>query len=159
MKHYNAPWGRSLIVISTVATAVCLGVSIVQWQSHHRFWSSWPALLPVSLIVGCALYSIRGYTLSSDTLLVHRLIWSTRIPLADLQSAEVQPSAMKGSIRVFGNGGLFSFTGRYWNRTLGTYRAFVTDLNRTAILRFANRTIVLSPESPEDFVAALPVNR
>ena len=38
------------------------------------------------------------------------------------------------------------------SRALGHYRAFVTDLKRTVVLRFEKKTIVISPENPEKFV-------
>ena len=56
-----------------------------------------------------------------------------------------------GSIRLVGNGGLFSYTGRYRNRALGPYQAWVNDMNRTVVLRFAERTLVVSPADPEAF--------
>lgn len=62
---------------------------------------------------------------------------------------------MRGSLRLCGNGGMFSFTGWYRNRALGVYRAFVTDLKSTVVLKFAKRTIVVSPERPEEFAAEI----
>ena len=56
------------------------------------------------------------------------------------------------SIRTFGNGGLYSFTGWFRNTALGAYRAFVTDPHRTVVLHFPTRTVVVSPSAPEDFV-------
>jgi hypothetical protein len=35
------------------------------------------------------------------------------------------------------------------------YRAWVTDLRRTVVLGFPERTIVLSPDNPEEFVSLL----
>jgi len=46
-----------------------------------------------------------------------------------------------------------------WGRTLiwisgllGGYRAYVTDLNRTVVLRFWHRMVVISPGDPDNFV-------
>ena len=159
MKHFNAPWSKSLIVMSAIGTIVCLGVtaSVSRSLTVARFgsFSFWLSLLPLVVVVGSALFTVRGYTLRGDVLLVHRLFWSTRLPLAGLQSAEFHPGAMRGGIRTFGNGGLFSFTGWYRNRLLGSYRAFVTDPQRTTVLRFAGRTVVLSPDRPEELVREL----
>ena len=47
------------------------------------------------------------------------------------------------------------FTGWYYNKRLGSYRAFVTDPRRAVVLRYANRRVVLSPDAPEDFVREL----
>ncbi len=159
MKHYRAPWGSSLIVMSALGTAVCVGVTAFRWrfivQAHLGQWSFWLGVSPLVLLIGAVLFAIRGYSLAPDTLIVHRLLWSTRLPLNDLRSAEFRPGAMQGSIRTFGNGGFFSFAGRYYSRVLGSYRCFVTDFKRTAVLRFSSRTVVLSPDRPEDFVQEL----
>jgi len=88
---------------------------------------------------------------------VHRLLWSTRLPRAGLESAQVEPGTMRGSLRTFGNGGAFSITGFYYNKRLGSYRAYVTDPRRLVVLRYANRRVVLSPATPEDFVYDLAV--
>jgi Bacterial PH domain len=112
----------------------------------------WVALLPIAIICSAALFTIRGYTLTPNAILVHRLFWTTRLPMADLQSAQFDPSAMRSSIRTFGNGGLFSFTGFFRNKQLGAYQAFVTDPHRTVVLHFSHRTVVVSPAAPEEFV-------
>jgi hypothetical protein len=36
------------------------------------------------------------------------------------------------------------------------YRAFVTDPHRTVVLRYAHRTVVVSPDEPEEFIHNLP---
>jgi hypothetical protein len=148
MKQYPAPWSRSLIVISTMATLICVAVAIT------LFWSGriWPGLLPIAIVVVALLFTIRGYTVTPDAILVHRLLWTTRLRLAGLDSAVSKPDAMRRSIRAFGNGGLFSFSGSFRNTAFGAYRAFVTDPHRTVVLHFPTRTIIVSPSAPEDFV-------
>jgi hypothetical protein len=105
--------------------------------------------------MGAAIFTIRGYTITPEAILVHRLFWATRLPLTHLESVQLQPDAMRGSIRTFGNGGFFSFSGFYRNRALGSFRAFVTDLYRTVVLRYGGRTAVLSPSDPNSFVNAI----
>ena len=110
------------------------------------------AALPPAILIPCLLFTVRGYTLRPDALLVRRLLWSTQIPLTGLQSAHEEPHAMRGALRVFGNGGVYSFTGLYWKKGFGSFRAFVTDLNRCVVLRLPQRTIVVSPGEPDRFV-------
>lgn len=158
MKNYKAPWSASLIVVSSLAAVLCAGIAIGLVLSG-RGALPWVALLPIAIIAGGALFTIRGYTVTPDAIGVHRLFWTTRLPLAGLQSAQFEPDAMRGSIRTFGNGGLFSFTGFFRSKALGAYRAFVTDLHRTVVLRFSSRTVVVSPAAPEDFVHEITVAR
>ena len=148
MKIYKAPWSTSLIVMSSLVTVICIGIGI----SLIRSGRSWIAFLPLVIVCGGILFTIRGYTVTPDAILVHRLLRTTRLPLVGLRSAEVEPEAMRRSIRTFGNGGLFSFSGWFRNNALGAYRAFVTDPHRTVVLHFSTRTVVVSPSAPEEFV-------
>jgi hypothetical protein len=151
MKNYKAPWSISLVLVSSLTTILCISVAVVLiWRGHGM--RRWVALLPLAIVFGGALSTIRGYTVTPGAILVQRLLWTTRLPLADLQSAEFKPDVMRWSIRTFGNGGLFSFTGFFRNKALGAYRALVTDPHRTVVLRFATRTVVVSPSAPEEFV-------
>lgn len=154
MKTYQAPWSNSLIIITALTTLVCVGAALGMIGSGRGIPPG-VAVLPLAIIGGGGLFTIRGYTVTSNTLLVHRLFWTTRLPLAGLRSAQFAPRAMRWSLRTFGNGGLFSFTGHFWNKPLGAYRAFVTDPHRTVVLRFPTRTVVVSPAAPEEFVRAL----
>jgi len=101
------------------------------------------------------LFAIRGYDLEPADLLVRRPLWSNRLPLRDLRVAWAGPEAMKGSIRLFGNGGLFSFSGLFYNRRLGRYRAFATDPRNSVVLQFPERTLVITPEGPLEFLSSL----
>lgn len=143
---------------SIVVTLICVGVSVmaaVSMPKGHGLAYLAVVWLPLLILLGCVPFVVRSYAIADDAVLVRRLFWDTRLDLAGLKSVEVVPGAMRGSIRTCGNGGGFSITGWYWSKRLGSYRAFVTDLNRTVVLVFAKRKIVISPEDPEEFVAAL----
>jgi hypothetical protein len=159
MKTYKAPWSKSLIVMSVLATLFCIaitfGTPLLPAPKHGGEVGMWLRWLPLALVFGAALFTVRAYTITPDAILVHRLLWATRLPRAGLQSAEFVPKAMCKSLRTCGNGGFFSFTGFYWSKSLRSYRAYVTDLQRTVVLRYERRTIVVSPDSPEDFVREL----
>ncbi|HEY7318701.1 MAG TPA: PH domain-containing protein [Candidatus Binatia bacterium] len=156
MNQFRAPWSKSLIVSSIFATLVCLGVSYGMWTlpingplQPLRFWLG---MLPWAIILLCALFTVRGYSIANNDLLVDRLLWKTRVPLRELMSVKFDPEATRRSIRTFGNGGFFSFTGYFRNQELGSYRAFMTDRRHAVILRFPSSVIVISPDPPEDFV-------
>jgi len=152
MRTFKAPWGKALRIVSTFAAAILLGLAVLPVPG---LW--WFRILPLALLAGALPFVVRGYAIREDALLIRRLFWDTRIVLNGLQSACFDPSVMCGSVRTCGNGGLFSFTGWYWNRKIGSYRAYATDLNRTVVLTFANRRVVVTPDRPEDFVRALSV--
>ncbi len=158
---FEAPWGRALKLMTLFSSIILLGVAGIGLANNpgdDNYWLWVVVVLPVAIWFGGALFMIRGYELSRDKLLVQRLLWKTEVSLLELQSAEVDPDAMNGSIRTFGNGGLFSFTGRFRNKKLGPYRALVNDPKLSVVLKFPNRVIVVTPDRPERFAARLNDN-
>lgn len=158
MKTYKAPWGVPLVLTSSLFTVLCVGAfvatPVLLGGSTHPIViaAQW---LPFLILLGCLPFVVLGYTVTGDAILIRRLFWTTRLERAGLESAEAFPNVMLRSVRAFGNGGGFSFTGWYWNKQLRFYRAYVTDFKRTVVLRFHGRTVVLSPDTPEDFVNEL----
>ena len=119
---------------------------------------SWPATLaPViaaAVMVPIMLYSrVLGYRLTEHELQVLRIRRVNRFAFDGLQGVEVDPKATAWSIKTFGNDGLGAMVGRFRNRKLGAYRAFVTDLGRTVVLRWPGCCLVVSPDRPEEFAA------
>lgn len=144
--RFSAPLGKSVRITILFATILVIAVAFLPiWEI---------AALLYAVYAGCLLYSVQGYAIDGDTLCVNRLLWKTKIPLAGLNSVTVEKGAMKRSLRLFGNGGLFAYVGRFRSNTLGSYKAYVTDLNRTVILKVGEKTMVVSPDDPETFARA-----
>ena len=157
--HPAAPWSGFLKGISIAVTVLLLGVSLLGAVTVPAHLS--PALrtlaiaLPPVILLAAVPFVVRDYALSDGTLQVRRLFWTTRVALGELHEAAIDPQAVASSIRLFGNGGLFSFSGWFRNAKLGRYPAFVTDWQRAVVLRGAACTVVLSPADPAGFVRDL----
>jgi hypothetical protein len=152
--NFNAPWGRSLKVMTGLSTFILVGIPVIgTFTGSHGsiLWILGMIVMPLSMLFIASLFSIQGYVLTSDALLIRRLVWNSRIELNGLLSAEVDADAMSKSIRTFGNGGLFCFAGAFNNNRIGSYRAFATDPKRAVVLRFSDRTVVVTPDQPGDF--------
>jgi hypothetical protein len=117
----------------------------------HQFGLVVALILP-ALLFGSLLFMVTGYAVDGTELYVGRLLWSTRIPLETLSRVWIEPAVCKGSIRVFGNGGLFSFTGLFYSKRLGRYRLFATDISRSVVLILPARVVVITPAEPEAFI-------
>ena len=151
---FSAPWGVSLRLITgfTVLILVCvpiIGLCTGPRDAHAWYLWYFPMVaLPLAILIISAFFSIRGYVLTHDSLLIRRVGWESKVNLSGLVSVEADPRAMAHSIRTFGNGGLFSITGKFRNKKLGPYRAFATDPNKSVILRFNSRVVVVTPANP-----------
>jgi len=152
-RHFDAPWGLPLKLVTVLTTAGLLTAVIVALANAKmptRVRMLMVTLPPLG-VAAAACFAIRGYELADDALFVERLGWRTRINLRGLKSVTVDPKATRGSLRSCGNGGFFSFTGWYWNKALHSYRLFGTDLKRTVVLDLGTRRVVVTPDEPEVF--------
>ena len=159
---YPAPWGIALKAISFFSTVFVIAIAnagIVELTARqgNRLMGLALIILPLGLLVIRAVFTVRGYVLTPNQLTVQRLGWETQIDLHKLVSAEADQDAMTRSLRLFGNGGLFSFTGLFYSRKLGSYRAYATHLKRCVVLRFQEQVIVITPDRPDDLVDQLGV--
>ena len=158
--RFRAPWSGLLIAVSVLATLLLVAASLVCLAAlppRPALLRVTTAALPLAVVLSCLCFTVRGYAVTDRELIIERLGWSNRWPLTALSSAEFDPQAMKGSLRLWGNGGLFAFCGWFRNKKLGIYRVFATDLKRTVVLRFGLRNIVVTPDDPRAFLDA--VNR
>jgi hypothetical protein len=155
LQQFKAPWGMRLRVTSALVTVMLVVLAVGYVVLAAPGASRVAAVYPLLVLVGTLLFMVRRYTITTDAILVQRWLWTTRLPLAGLQAVRFQPDVMSASRRKFGNIGVFSFTGWYSNKSLGLYRVFVTDLDRTVVLTYSDRCVVVSPDVPEDFVRAL----
>jgi hypothetical protein len=159
--RFAAPWGRATRVISLAVGVGIIGLTVVAVTVVPLPSLARMALItaPVLIVAATTPFMVLGYEIRDEFLVVKRPGWTTRIPLAGLRAVALDPKLVGRSIRIFGNGGLFAFNGLFWNKHLGRYRAYVTDLKRSVVLTLNDRTVVISPDAPERFFESLRAQR
>ena len=164
--RFSAPLGLRVRLTTTACIALCPVLAVVVFALHHRGIipadARWPALLaPVAILavlIPVILTAwVRGFRVEAGTLVVERVFRTVRLPLAGLTSAALESDALRGAIKLFGNDGAGAITGWFASKRLGRFRAFVTDLDNAVVLRWADRTIVVSPDRPASFVSAIRI--
>jgi len=156
--EYGAPWGTALKTMSGIFTLLLLGIAWLGIRTEADMGAIWYASMvgvPLLILVIGLNYTVLGYQLTSEKLRIRRLGWFSEWDLDGIEAVAADSGAMVGSRRMLANGGLFSFSGRFRNKHLGIYRAQATDPNRAVILRWSNRTLVITPDEPERFVREL----
>jgi hypothetical protein len=149
--YYPARVGKILIGTSVSATLLCAGIAALM---HFKVapevpGGQWLALPLLALPALCLPFLVRGYRVDGSSLWVQRLFHANRIDLRGLRSVELRAKAFAGAIRTFGNGGLFSFTGRYWSRELGSVRAYAMDTGPALLLHWDDHKVLLTPADPK----------
>lgn len=145
--HFSAPWSRKLRITTAIFLIIIIAVTVPLGP-----YASWIGL---GVLILAAFLSVRGYSVVDGKVLVHRLGWSTRLDLSQLQQIEANPSVMVGSIRLMGIGGLFAFLGTFRNELLGVYRAYAADGENAVVLDLNGSMVVVTPDSPTEFVKAV----
>ena len=154
--RFSAPWSRSLRVLTTAAVALLLALMLIGLLVGPRqswVWRLAMVGVPLVVLVGSLLFMVRGYVLTESQIEVQRLGWSTVLPFAGLAAVSGEPQGLQGSLRLFGNGGLFGISGWFWNRRIGRFRAYATDPERAVLLRYRDgRKVLVTPHDVQHFI-------
>jgi hypothetical protein len=154
--EFSAPWGRALRLTTALAVALLLGIALLGLLIGARQWRVlWlPTVgLPLGVVLAALPFMVRGYVLTQSDIEIRRLGWNTVLPLAGLSEVKGEPEGLRGSVRLFGNGGLFAISGWFWNRRIGRFRAFATDPQRMVLLRYQDgRKVVVTPHDVQHFI-------
>jgi hypothetical protein len=146
--------------MSVIATAIVLAVSYAAVRAippsgfAHKFGIG-VACFPPAVLVGAALFIVRGYEVDRDFLRIERLLWPTVFRLDGITRLWQDPAVLKGSLRLFGNGGLYSFSGVFYSKRLGRYRLFATDWRNAVVLVLPERIVVVTPADASSFVESV----
>jgi hypothetical protein len=145
---YKASLDKTAIIITNIITLI-FGALIV-----FNFLLSLAIILLLIYFI-CLLLKPINYQITEKELIIHRLIKNVHIKRSEIESLEVlEKSALSGSIRIFGVGGLFGWYGRFANKQLGTMTWYVTRRDKPIlILTKSNKSIIISPDEVETFVS------
>ena len=101
-------------------------------------------------------YSARGYVCEGPRVIVKRLAGDVTIPLDGLREARAATrDDFCGSMRLWGNGGLFGYYGLFRTTKLGKCTWYVTNRKNAVVLVTQSKTVVLSPDDVTGFLAAV----
>jgi hypothetical protein len=146
MKQAAAPMGRAIKIVTTI---VILLDSVFFAGAVAQRAMLLPAALLLAAILACYwFWTPVAYELEGNELIVSFRMGRKRYGPV-VRNTPFDASFISFTVRLFGNGGLFSGSGIFWNRRLGVFRAYVTTSGPELILvETAKTKIVISPENP-----------
>lgn len=152
MSFAPKPLCTSIKVVSAIFTALMLGIPIYT-LFYDKPVPAAPViqlLFPLIWLLGIASL-IRSYELTKGLLVVKRPFWSNHFQLGrNALAFQKKPTGL--TIRTFGNGGAFSGSGYFWNKEIGTFRAFVTDPREGVWIKTPEKTLLVTPDDPAEFM-------
>jgi len=111
----------------------------------------WAILIPSTLLAWSG--SPQSYRISKGGVTIIRPRKPIFIPLGTITAIEKREFKVHRLVRKWGNGGLFSFTGTFWNRTDRTM--WFCTRNSNFVMIHAHRKYVLSPDEQDMFMNQL----
>jgi hypothetical protein len=147
--RFSLSWDRTTKIVS----AACIGVFLVVAVLTNSL-----IVAGLGLLVGLGSYawSPRSYLISADGITVKRLIGDVFFPFTELHEVRrATPHDLAGSVRLFGNGGLFGYYGLFRSPALGVCSWYVTN-RRNIVVAVGVKTALFSPDDIDGFLAAIP---
>lgn len=101
-------------------------------------------------------YKPKAYRVTDQDLLIERGVAPKRIRIDSIVSVEhLSDGAMRRTWKIGGIAGLFCWHGWFTNKQLGEFYMSATRSDRRVLVRAGKQRIVLTPDSPEQFVKVL----
>ncbi|MCK5036441.1 MAG: hypothetical protein KAS73_11145 [Candidatus Sabulitectum sp.] len=142
------------VMAKVVTVLMIVAAGVIPFILDHMMY--FMGFLPVILFVTW-LFSVTGFALEGNTLIVSRPLWKTTIALPPDCTARAEPEIRKGLLKTMGNGGLFGYTGGFRNRKLGNFKTYATNWGHAvSVTSDANEfCIVVTPEEVELFIQSI----
>jgi hypothetical protein len=155
---FATPWVNSLrwlTILSLLILIVLVALALAMGPTGNVAWIAVILVPAVLVLAAVSFLTIRRYEVLPQELLVKRLGWTTRVDLAGLESVQADPLALREARRTFGEGNVSLFFNTYDNPRLGRFQAFGKQERQSVVLRFPDRTVVVTPAEPQRMVEAL----
>lgn len=117
----------------------------IVWVSAIHWGTS---LLLVGIFIYCYLFRVVGYTVDRERITIQRPFGEKHIPITDIDKVILpEKGSMRWTIRTFGNGGIFGYTGSFANSTYGSMTWYATRTDKTILVVTKERKkILLTPD-------------
>jgi len=165
MKRFISSLDKTSSIITWSIAALAVVILLVSIRAYKRsdgdplilVFSGIAPVLLIGIMLGMYFFRIMAITLNDTSLTIERQIKPVNINYQDIKSVrKVQDEEMKMTIRTFGNGGLFGYTGLYYNKKLGSMNWYCTQRkNYILIVKTNNKQLVITPDDPDSFMREL----
>lgn len=83
------------------------------------------------------------------------VLGSKRFPLEGAVEVRQDPEVMRWAIKIIANGGLGALRGTFRSKRMGKFYAFMTGTEKAVVVRWPDKTVVVSPADPEFFILSV----
>lgn len=158
MRTFTASTSTTVKIVTIVIVILAIGFAVTAFQAEDDAKFLVIPTIVLAVAIGVSYYcSIRSYEIADGKLIIQRPFDVVSVPIAGIQNAEaVDRKSLRWTVRTFGIGGLFSYTGEFWNKKFGSMTWYVTRMDKAVLITDArNKKIVVSPDDTNQFIRVL----
>lgn len=147
---------KLVTAIIAITSLVLIVVGVIKMQEDAQLLIFPISLLSVTLFI-TFLYAPLGYEINPHNISIIRRVNSFVIPRSEILSIEpLSDDEMGRAWRLFGNGGMFGYTGWFSSSKQGRMRWFVSQRkNYIAITLQNHKKYIVSPDDVDGFMQAM----
>ena len=147
---------KLVTAIIAITSLVLIVVGVIKMQEDAQLLIFPISLLSVTLFI-TFLYAPLGYEINPQNISIIRRVNSFIIPRSEILSIEpLSDDDMGRAWRLFGNGGMFGYTGWFSSSKQGRMRWFVSQRkNYIAITLQNHKKYIVSPDDVDGFMQAM----
>lgn len=161
MKKIN--YKASLDILSKIITFAIIiifiivgGISIQTLEENNLdsktiFVHSGILFLLLIILILSYLYSVQGYIIENNSLIIRRFIGNKKIDKNEITEIQkMTKDDVKGTFRRLGVGGLFGYFGQFHNPTFGRIYYYTTQRKNMILLKIGDgKKVMISPDNME----------
>ena len=149
----------AFVIIIFIVIGIVVSTSILFLEEDFMAFLFMIILLPcvfIPILAGAWVYSPQKYFVSENKIKIVRPVNTITIPISKITNIEDKEINAFKTIRLWANGGLFSFTGTFYNKADGKFQMHAK--NNRYIMIHADNKYVLSPDDKEQFIIQVKNN-
>lgn len=143
---------RLTTVFAAVLFVAVIGLNLFILPDEDIVWVNaihWgTSLLLIGIFIYCYLRRVIGYEVDREQITIQRPVGQKHIPISDVEQVILpEKGSLRWTIRTFGNGGIFGYTGSFANSTYGSMTWYATRTDKTMLIVTKDKKkILLTPD-------------
>lgn len=147
----NVFWSKTVKGVTSVSMLAILGCVI--FLLDISVWSLFGVIIILSAIMYAIYWAPNFIRITDDALILHKLLGRLTFPFDKIKTIDIYQ--LEGThARLCGSGGLFGYTGLFYNKQIGKYSSYVGSYRQIFLITMANgKKYLLSCENRDQVVS------
>src|SRR5580693_3113029 len=165
MKKFTSSLDQTATIIPYAMVTISLVIFIISFIAYKKtggevmvliFFPMAPVLI-IGLLIAMYFLKPLSVIVDNNSITIERKMKPVTIPFTEIKTIrQLQKEEMAGAIRTFGNGGVYGYTGLYYNKKMGSMTWYCTQRKNYVLIEKADgKKLIVTPDNAEDMMQYL----